>query len=66
MRANLQALAHFMVPMSQDRVREVMRQCDVADADREAEFMAVEGDDSEEFWKSAPAWPAPALERRYR
>lgn len=57
MRTNLQRLADYMVPMSEDRVREVLRRGETQASSKEAEYVAVESDDSEEYWASAPVWP---------
>jgi hypothetical protein len=64
MRTNLQRLADHLVPMSEDRVREVLRQGDTPASSQDAEFVAVESSDSAEYWACAQAWPD--TQRRYR
>lgn len=64
MRTNLQRLADFMAPMSEDRVREVLRQSGSHASSQDVEFVASESDDSEDYWASAPTWPD--TQRRYR
>jgi hypothetical protein len=57
MRTNLQRLADHLVPMSEDRVREVLRQGETQASSQDAGFDAVESSDGAEYWACAPTWP---------
>jgi hypothetical protein len=58
MPTNLQRLADYMVPLSEDRFREVLRQGEMQASSKEGEYVAEESDDSEEYLASAAVWLA--------
>lgn len=58
MRANLQKLAKLMVPMSDDRARELL-QGDTPDEQQVKEFVALECDSHDEFWLRSAAIQSP-------
>lgn len=49
MRANLQALAKVMRPISDERARELVRQSEMASGNSGDDFVACERDDRDEF-----------------
>lgn len=53
----LQSLAEVMVPMSEDRARQVLREQAPMDPVLQAQFVAVEAEGRDEFWAAAKDLP---------